>query len=120
MLLLILTTVFNSCKKEGGYGNYIISVSNYRTTQYHVKARIDGEEQGAFFIEPQYSVSWSVTSPCADLVQTAGMTNVKIMTYVPAGTHTFELIDVYTNQVLYTVGFEIEGNQCIHQPLLMN
>lgn len=120
-VLVFLASIFlTSCEKEkSGYGNYIISISNYTADEIYVTAKLDGENQGSFFIQAQYSVSWSVTSPCDDLVETAGMQNVRIFTYVPNGEHTLELVDVSTGHVYVTDDFSIKADECKHQPFIL-
>lgn len=117
---LFITTVllFSGCDKseKSGYGNYIISVSNSTSQDYWVIPKIDGESQGMFYINANYTVSWSVTSPCDDLVQTANMNNVRIFNYIKNGEHTFELVDYATNSSLTTVTFTMTADGCVHQP----
>jgi hypothetical protein len=117
LFLPILIAFLSSCDKteKSGYGNYIISVSNSTSQAYWVTPVLDGESQGQFFINANYTVSWSVTSPCDDLVQTANMNNCRIFTYVPNGHHTFELIDNVSNTVMSTVTFDMTADGCVHQ-----
>lgn len=66
------------------------------------------------------SVSWSVTSPCDNLTETAGMENVRIFTLVPNGSHTLELIDNSNEFVMISKSFELEADECQHQPFFLN
>ena len=122
LFLFVIPVLLTSCKKEekSGYGNYIISCSNYTTTQYYVTAKLDGVSQGSFFIQANMSVSWSTTSPCDDLVQTSTMDNVRIFTLIPNGDHTLELVDNSDNNVLFSLDFSLKADQCSHQPLILD
>lgn len=120
-LLCSIPLLFIGCNKEkDGTGNYIISVRNYTTTQYYVTAKLDGVSQGSFFIEAQYSPSWSVTSPCDDLIEAANMNNVRIFTLIPNGDHKLELIDNSDNNVLFSLDFSLKADECSHQPLIID
>ncbi len=122
LFLFVIPVLFTSCKKEekSGYGNYIISFSNYTTTQYYVTVKLDGVSQGAFSIQANMSVSWNTTSPCDDLVQSSTMDNVRILTLVPNGDHTLEIIDNYDNSTMFTTSFSLDADECSHQPYIIN
>jgi hypothetical protein len=106
-----------SCEKETGYGDFIISISNTSNDRVQLIPRIDGKDQGILIIQPNYSPSWSVTSPCSDKITAAQLENVRIFNYVASGKHTFELLDYTTGHAYYSFDFEIRGSNCTYQPL---
>jgi hypothetical protein len=119
LFLIGIPLFFTSCEKEG-YGNYIISFNNYTSDDYYVTAYLDGATQGSFMIHASQSVSWSYSSPCDDLVESTGMENVRVFTYVPSGEHTLEIITTSTNFVMTTHKFTQKADGCSHQSFIID
>ena len=119
-LIILLASFFNlSCEKEetGGYGNYIIGISNSTSKRYHLNVIMDGETQGGFFVEATQTGNYS-SGLCSDLVRTVNLDNVKVLTLVPTGKHKIVIKDYTTGKVMvseYEITMKADG--CFSQQI---
>ena len=105
---------FSSCEKEAtGYGNCTIGVSNSTPTRYYLQVLLDDKDAGHFFVEASQTGNYTSSLLCNDLVYTANLDNVTILTYVSSGKHTFKLKDSNTGAIKSSGEFTMTADGCI-------
>jgi len=117
--VLLMPVLISSCETEdSGTGNYVIGVSNASSKTIQMQIILDGESQGVFFVKAGQQGNYG--SLCNDLVYAATLDNVRVLTYVAAGSHTLKLKDYDSGKVYWDISFKLEGDQCGAQQFNLN
>jgi hypothetical protein len=113
----LLIIVFSACDEtESGYGTYTIGVSNSKGNNYNLAVYLDGASKGSFIVKAYQQGNY--LGRCSDLVHTATLDNVYIISYVSAGKHSMELKDVSKNNAVVATGsFTMKADGCISQQI---
>lgn len=74
---------------------------------------LDEDAKGIFFVEPNQQGNYSAL--CDDLVNSANLRNVFILTFVSSVSHTLKLKDYETGQIFIQKKFNMKAEDCISQ-----